>query len=148
MTRIEKIEKRIKELDDILEKRQKEWWSMKDKNTTFSTFTGSWEEYCKYREPEISEVIVLEREKRMLMTPQLSEPMKSDLDGKVIGDLFTIKEFIENCEDGGFIDYDGSGNYAKEVNGKMMESNISIFPSDIKNKSIRVDFTHVLWYNR
>ena len=28
------------------------------------------------------------------------------------GDLMTIEEFIKNCEDGIFIDYDGSGYYA------------------------------------
>jgi hypothetical protein len=141
MTKIEKIEKRIEELDNILEKKQKEWWNIEDK-------TINWNEYCKFREPEISEIVVLEREKRMLMIPKLSEPMKSNLNGKVIATLYTIKEFITNCKCGGFIDYDGFGNYVKYVDGKMMGSNINIFPSDVKNKKIRKDFTHVLWYNR
>lgn len=45
---------------------------------------------------------------------------------------------------GGFIDYDGSGNYARD--GKM--SNISIYPSDVNRKAIRRDFDTVVWFNK
>ena len=33
-------------------------------------------------------------------------------DSTEYGDFFTLKEFIDMCECGGFIDYDGHGNYA------------------------------------
>jgi hypothetical protein len=45
---------------------------------------------------------------------------------------------------GGFIDYDGIGNYA--TNTQM--SNIEIYPSDIKSGTYRKDFTHIVWFNR
>lgn len=60
------------------------------------------------------------------------------------GDLMTFDEFKECCESGGFIDYDGSGNYATADE----ESNITINPSDIEEGVYRTDFTHVMWYNR
>ena len=60
------------------------------------------------------------------------------------GDVMPLKEFIECCKSGGFIDYDGSGSYVKD--GK--ESNISIYPSDVKFNSIRTDFDTIIWYNR
>lgn len=60
------------------------------------------------------------------------------------GDLMTIEDFKTYCKSGGFIDYDGSGNYATAT----QESNISIYPSDIEEGVYRNDFTHVMWYNR
>jgi len=141
---LEEIEKRIEELDVILEKKENEWWDKKKKemsDSVFGIFGGDWDEYCEFRKPEIDEVRKLNRKRRMLMIPEFSEPLE-------FGDLFTIENFIGNCKCGGFIDYDGSGNYAKEIDGKLMESNIDIYPSDIKHKSVRKDFTHVIWYNK
>lgn len=60
------------------------------------------------------------------------------------GHHMTLKDFIECCEAGGFIDYDGSGTYATET----QESDIAIYPSDIMSGVFRQDFTHVVWYNR
>ena len=59
-------------------------------------------------------------------------------------DIMTIEEFISCCSSGGFIDYDGSGNYATE----SQESNITVHPSDIEEGVYRSDFTHVVWYNK
>jgi len=58
------------------------------------------------------------------------------------GALFTVEEFLDCCEYGEFIDYDGYGNPVKD--GKLME--MPILPSERKN--IPVDATHILWYNR
>ncbi|MCK9369284.1 hypothetical protein M0R04_05035 [Candidatus Dojkabacteria bacterium] len=59
------------------------------------------------------------------------------------GDLMPIEEFQMVCECGGFIDYDGFGNYAFE--NKM--SNIETSPSRfLKNPDKR--FTHIVWFNR
>jgi len=60
------------------------------------------------------------------------------------GDVMPLTEFIENVECGGFIDYDGSGNYVKD--GKM--SNITIYPSDVKHNMVRKDFDTIIWFNR
>lgn len=55
-----------------------------------------------------------------------------------------IEEFIEYCNDGVFIDYDGYGKYV--IENKM--SDITIYPSDVKMNKVRKDFTHVMWFNR
>ena len=55
-----------------------------------------------------------------------------------------IEHFIECVNSGGFIDYDGSGNYATAT----QMSNITITPSRVKAGMIRKDFTHVVWFNR
>lgn len=61
-----------------------------------------------------------------------------------IGDLMTMEDFKGCVEGGGFIDYDGFGYYATEKE----QSNIVIYPSDIKNNKVREEFSHVKWYNR
>ena len=58
------------------------------------------------------------------------------------GDVMTVKSFISACVHGAFIDYDGSGQPAK--NGKMAD--IYIKPSLIGK--IPLDATHIVWYNR
>ena len=61
-----------------------------------------------------------------------------------VGDVMSLEDFVMNVKDGGFIDYDGSGRYVRD--GK--ESNISIYPSDIRYDSVRDDFDSVAWYNK
>lgn len=58
------------------------------------------------------------------------------------GDLLTVQEFLDNCESGFFIDYDGHGNPAKDG----MLSSQRIYPSE--RSTIPSDATHVVWYNR
>ena len=59
------------------------------------------------------------------------------------GDLMTLDDFQEMVDCGGFIDYDGYGNYV--LNGK--ESNFITWPSKFKiNRDNR--FTHIIWFNR
>ena len=71
------------------------------------------------------------------------EPKWEDISG---GDLMELEDFIECCESGGFIDYDGFGHYS---DGKR-ESSVSIAPSMAAEGMIirRPEFTHVVWYNR
>jgi len=57
--------------------------------------------------------------------------------------LMTIEEFVESCDCGGFIDYDGYGYACKD--GKSDES-IVISPS--RRRLIPKDATHIAWYNR
>lgn len=79
----------------------------------------------------------LSRQVRLIEEPTFSEIPD-------YGDVMSLKEFIDCVESGGFIDYDGSGNYVRD--GKM--SNISIYPSDVENSSVRKDFDTIIWFNR
>jgi len=64
-------------------------------------------------------------------------PVKDDC-----GDLMTVAEFIENCECGGFTDYDGFGYPVKD--GKT--ASFVVKPS--QREDIPADATHIIWYNR
>ena len=59
------------------------------------------------------------------------------------GDLMTVKDFLEACDCGGFIDYDGTGHPVKDG---MMSRDV-VKPSTRK-KDIPADATHVMWFNR
>lgn len=74
---------------------------------------------------------------RLIKTPEFSK--LSDF-----GDVMNIKDFIENCRCGGFIDYDGFGYYVKDG----QESNIEILPSDVISGNYRKDFDTIIWFNR
>jgi hypothetical protein len=60
------------------------------------------------------------------------------------GDLMTLDEFIEHCNSGAFINYDGTGHYATKT--KM--SRLYATPSKIKAGNIDRSWTHVMWFNR
>ena len=59
------------------------------------------------------------------------------------GDLFSLDDFIGNCECGGFLDSDGDGVYATSTRA----SDIHIYPSDVPD-NVRTDFSHVVWFNK
>lgn len=59
------------------------------------------------------------------------------------GDLMTVNDFLEACDVGAFVDYDGSGYPVKD--GKMAR-NIRVVPSN--RSSIPADATHVVWFNK
>lgn len=59
------------------------------------------------------------------------------------GDMMTVAAWIENCEFGGFIDYDGFGSPAKD--GRVAADCI-VWPS-IRHL-VPKDATHIEWYNR
>jgi hypothetical protein len=58
-------------------------------------------------------------------------------------DVYTIKEFIELVECGGFIDSDGIGYPVKD---NKRDPSIWISPSGIHE--IPKDATHIVWYNK
>ena len=68
------------------------------------------------------------------------------------GDLMTMKEWIECVEDGGFIDYDGNGSYARDVYGygwgKQYIKGSTVYPSDLTKDKVDLSHTHILWFNR
>ena len=128
-------EKRLLEIKDsekILRKKLDE----KNKKFDFAK-AKSFDEWERFQEPEVSKLASLSRERRMLMSYVLSDLPK-------YGDVMSLKDFVENVRDGGFIDYDGFGNYVKD--GK--ETDIAIYPSDVRYGSIRTDFDTMVWYNR
>lgn len=61
-----------------------------------------------------------------------------------IGDIFTLEEFLDCCDAGGFTDYDGFGHPIKD--GKQC-SHVAICPSE-RHWSIPQDTTHIIWYNK
>lgn len=64
--------------------------------------------------------------------------------GEIDGDHMEIKEFIQYCKDGGFMDSDGHGYYATHDK----ETSIQITPSWVLMGKIRKDFDYVSWYNK
>ena len=132
-------ETRLKQIEDELEVVHEEIEALEKTEPPYDSddMSGSWEAYKKHMEPGWSKQRKLGREKRMLMTPEFEDIPE-------YGDVMTLRDWLGCVECGGFIDYDGSGNYAR--NGKM--SNITVYPSDVKHDSIRADFDTVIWFNR
>lgn len=60
------------------------------------------------------------------------------------GDLIELSEFVANCNDGLFSDYDGTGYYA--IPG--FHSKKYAIPSQITAGVIDSNWTHVAWFNR
>jgi hypothetical protein len=125
-------EKRLAELEIELEAIRKQIREME-----LNDPCGDWNEFCMYMKPVWDKQAKLDREKRMLMTPEFDEL-------PTYGHVMSLKEFIECVKDGCFIDYDGHGRYVRD--GK--ESNIHIYPSDIKHKAVRKDFDTIIWFNK
>lgn len=122
----EQIEKELEEANDAYDKKFNE-----------DNDGRSWDEFLEYAKTEIKKLGELSREKRMIMPYKMEEIPD-------YGDVMTLIDFIGCVDDGGFIDYDGYGYYAKD----NMMSNVTIIPSDVKHKSIRKDFDTVVWFNR
>lgn len=60
------------------------------------------------------------------------------------GDIFTIEEFREMCEDGSLIDYDGFGH---PINGDGYEDPAwCIIPS--RREELPASVTHIEWFNK
>lgn len=97
----------------------------------------SFEEFHNYMSHYNRKCSEISRKLRMIKTPTYSEL-------STFGHVMSLEDFIDNVKCGGFIDYDGFGNYVKD--GK--ESNIEIHPSDVKHDAIRTDFDTIVWYNR
>jgi hypothetical protein len=124
--RIEEIDEKIEKLEAILDEKEKTW-----------DMTNTYEQYVDYRSPEVRVLNVLNRERRLIMPYELS-------DLPDYGDVMSLEHFIDCVKSGGFINYDGWGNYV--IDGK--KTNIDIYPSDVKNDAIRKDFNTIIWFNR
>lgn len=67
------------------------------------------------------------------------------------GDLISIQDWINQCKNGGFIDYDGHGNLAVQLpDNTWIIGKPNIYPSDITklNLTLPTWTSHVLWFNR
>jgi hypothetical protein len=98
---------------------------------------NSLEKYQLALAPYQKKLDELSRELRMIMPYELSELPN-------YGDVMALNDFIETVKSGGFIDYDGFGSYVKD--GK--ETNITIYPSDVKYNAIRKEFDTIIWFNK
>lgn len=63
-------------------------------------------------------------------------------------DCMTLDEFIECCEDGGFIDYDGVGYYSNSTEEYKNSDETRVYPSDITSGKINRNYKYVFWFNR
>lgn len=97
----------------------------------------NFQEFDEYMDKSQRKLSLASRKYRKIKTPTYS-------DIPTFGSVMSLKEFISCCRCGGFINYDGSGNYVKD--GKM--SDIDVYPSDVKNRCIRKDFDTIIWFNR
>ena len=97
----------------------------------------NFQEFKKYMSSTSDKVSKISRKLRLIKKPTYSELSN-------YGDVMTLDHFIENVKSGGFIDYDGYGLYVKDDK----ETDIEIYPSDIKYNSVRSDFNTIIWFNR
>lgn len=124
--RIKEINEEINKLRGIIDDKRKKW-----------DYSKSYDEYILYLRPETKQISELGRELRMIMPYKLEDLPK-------YGDVMSLSDFIENVNCGGFIDYDGYGNYV--IDNKMTD--IEIYPSDVEYGTIRKDFDTIIWFNR
>jgi len=140
MTRIEEIDLEIEKIEDIIEEKETTWnktHNMYKSNSTWKEFHESWEEFRLHMKPENDAMRKLMQQRKMIM-PYTLRPLSE------YGDVMSLENFIECVKDGGFIDYDGFGRYVIE----NQETDIEIYPSDVKNNAIRPNFDTIIWFNR
>jgi len=72
--------------------------------------------------------------------------------GDFNGDIFTIEEFKKHCQVKLFIDSDGIGYYGiyygTKTRSLLIETNDQAIPSHIVNNIVKLNSTHVIWYNK
>lgn len=126
-------------MKNLIEQKEKLEKIIEEKHNKFDYANcKSFKEIEDFLKPESTQLSEISRQIRLQTTDyELSDIPK-------YGNVMTLKDFTECCLDGGFIDYDGSGNYIKD--NKM--TNITIYPSDITNNLYRKDFDKIIWFNR
>lgn len=145
---IPELEKKIAILDDevdaILSAFEKEWWSSGNFDCQDGTVSEGIDNFKKYNEgrraaggEKMIELRTLELQLRMNKEPQLSKLSP-------YGSKMSLASFIAECECGGFIDSDGFGRYVKDG----QETDIEIYPSDVKNGNLRKDMDYIIWFNK
>ena len=126
--------KTVEELEVLLKEAQGKNWKVFMELPPGLNFN----ELDERMEPTQKKIGEISRALRMI------KPIEFEGEPDADDDVMTLDEFVDNCICGGFIDYDGYGKYVK---GDKM-SDITINPSDVKNKSLRKDFESIIWFNR
>ena len=62
--------------------------------------------------------------------------------------VLELKEFIEDCKNGNFIDYDGFGYYSNSRIVHKDNDELRVYPSQITGGIIKSEYKYVHWYNR
>jgi len=123
---ISKLKFRIKELEIQKSTKQKLW-----------DYDRPWEEYVALTEKEDKEISELDRKLRLIRPYEVT-------DIPDYGEIMTLNQFKNICRNGGFIDSDGFGYYLEE--DKVTD--IVIYPSDVKHKSLRYELNRIIWFNK
>jgi len=136
---LSKEEEKLDEIvDDLISKFDKKWFTDKRK---IENYEQDFKNYNILRrlacQPHYDRLTEVTRRRRFIMPYELSEIPS-------YGNVMSLDDFLENVKCGGFIDYDGHGKYIKDD----QMTNISVYPSDLKNNRIRKEFTDIIWFNR
>ena len=134
---IEALQYIIDELDEKIDEEIAKFdteWFKRDRINEFSEYYRKTTEIVGEKRTISNE---LELEIRMNKEPEFTETSN-------IGDIMSLENFIGHAKGGGLLNSDGFGIYMKD--GK--ESNVEIYPSDVKKENIRQDFDTIIWFNK
>lgn len=113
---------------------------------TFPRKESDWE--TSYRKDQICEVLELLRKEIASFWEQRTSKLPSDIEpiDPEFGHLMPIADWLQACQTGCFIDYDGSGCLATSTH----KSDVVISPSDVTLFQLSMPSwaTHVVWYNK
>ena len=129
------MNKRIEELENLIRKERKILSHIEEKSIKNKL---SYEEFVNVCNPYCKKINEWDRELRTLIEP-------IELDKPLGGSIMDIEHFISICKSGGFIDSDGFGRY---ISKNDLETDIDIYPSDIKHNQYRKDMDKIIWYNK
>lgn len=142
---IEELKEKIDVLEDkcdvLLDKFEKFWWDSERVKHSPDDFFVNFQEYNRQRMAAGGEDL-LELRKLRTLYRMTREPALSPL--STYGSVMSLKSFIANCRGGGFIDDDGFGHYVTDG----QETDIEIYPSDVKDGDIRKEYDTIIWFNR
>lgn len=116
-----------------------ETWD-RDNERSMVSIMDKWQARCKHLEPDY-EALAVARRAMIPLTPE------SEMDFEPLpdyGDRFTMDEFKDAVDCGGFIDSDGCGNFT--YSGKM--TSVPAYPSDVKAGMDLSRFDGVVWFNK
>lgn len=80
----------------------------------------------------------------MYQTGEVPQPEAKMSPIETDSDFMTMADFVDGCECGGLIDYDGFGYYATETE----MTDLTVRPSDWSKGKLDPRWTHVVWFNR
>jgi len=131
LKKVNLIKSKLSELYLIKEQKKSDW-----------DYGRTWDEYLNLTVNEDKEIYQLDKELRII------RPYKTQ-DIPDYGTVMTLNEFKNSVKNGGFVDSDGSGNYIEtDADGNMKMTDVPIYPSDVKEKSLRYKLNKIVWFNK